>query len=187
MFVTGNVFQSEIRQSWCLPNGRVPCLEIDTCTHTLMNTRTQRWINTCSVIIHPPLKVGYACHFRFLSCLGVLILLPPSQSLLLSKWQSRLKVRSIAQIPSHTVPYVMPHGDRGLRDELSPPQYHIDTSRDGLLASTYGHAPPSQGLRPSWTHTNTNLQLDPHNHTLSPAMFILEGVFQPAIIPPNPL
>lgn len=36
-------------------------------------------------MIHQPSKVGYACHLKFLNCLDVLILLPLSQSLLLSK------------------------------------------------------------------------------------------------------
>lgn len=160
-------------------------------THTLFYTHTKIHTHTRSVMIHQSSKVGYACHFgslRLRRCVN-------SHSML---FILRLKVRSAAAFPSHpshNVPYAMPHWDRRIKRWIKsklwpyPHQYHTDTSRDGRLASTYGHVPPSQGTRPSWTHTNTHLQLVAHSHTLSPSMIRLERFFQPAIIPlpPSPL
>lgn len=75
---------------------------------------------------------------------------------------SRLNAQPIATFPSHpgrSAPYATAHWDEGLRDELSRGGFsHIpasitDTSRDSRLASTYGHVPPSQGMRLSWLRT----------------------------------
>lgn len=150
-------------------------------THTLSYTHTKIHTHTRSVMIHQSSKVGYACHFgslRLRRCVN-------SHSML---FILRLKVRSAAVFPSHpshNVPYAMPHWDRRIKRWIKsklwpyPHQYHTDTSRDGRLASTYGHVPPSQGTRPSWTHTNTHLQLVAHSHSLSP-LYDSSGAFLPA-------
>lgn len=119
-------------------------------------------------------------------CFDVIILLPLLQNVLLYTWHSRLTMQSNAMLPSRpsrTVPYAMPRWDRGIKrrikSTLGPYPHQYQNRR--CLASAYGHVPPSRGTRPlthiySRTHTATHYP---------PSMFRLEGIFQPAVIPPN--